>query len=49
LRLTLFVFQAITTGQLVQTPDQVQAFKVNVHAAFFVPAEREIFGFALPP
>jgi len=49
LRLTLFVFEATTTGQLVQTPDQVQAFKANVNAAFFVPAESEIFGFALPP
>ena len=26
LRLALFVFEAITTGQLVQTPNQVQAF-----------------------
>jgi hypothetical protein len=44
----LFVFEAITTSQLVQTPDQVQAFDANVHAAFFVPAECEIFGFAFP-
>jgi hypothetical protein len=49
LRRSLFDFEAITTGQLVQTPDQAQAFKANVHSVFFVPAECEIFGFALPP
>jgi hypothetical protein len=48
LRLLLFVFEPISTGQLVQTPDQVQAFEANMHAGFFVPAEREIFGFAFP-
>jgi hypothetical protein len=49
LRRSLFVFEAITTGQLVQTPDQVQAFEVKVLSVFFVPSEREIFGFVLPP
>ena len=40
---SLFVFEAITADELVQTPDQVQAIKRNVQAAFFVPAESEIF------
>ena len=29
-------------------PLQIQAVKANVHSVFFIPAEREIFGFALP-
>ena len=40
--LTVFVFEAITTGQLVPTPDQVMAIDSNVNAVFFTSKTRNI-------
>ena len=48
LRLALYVFEAITTGQLLQTSDQVQAFDANVHAAFFCTSGTRNIRFRIP-